>query len=313
MRNIFVNEMQQIMREDQDVVFVSAECGFNVVEGLAAEFPTRYYNTGIAEQSMVGTVAGIALRGLKPVGYTMAMFMTMRAYEQIRVDVAYQNLPVILAGVIPGYGYGNAGTTHHSIEDSAILRVLPNMTVVYTSCETDVRAAARLAVNYGKPIYIGLGRNNPNYQPDYTQADFQIGKAIRLTEGKDAALFATGVMLIEAMEAYKLLKAKGISISVYNMHTVKPLDTEAIKKAASECGTIYTLEEENVIGGLGGAVAEYIAESDEISCRFKRFGVPDTYGQGSGSIAWLRKQAGIDAESVSQRIAEHLGMKAAKN
>lgn len=306
MRNIFVNEMQQIMREDKDVVFVSAECGFNVVEGLAAEFPDRYYNTGIAEQSMVGTVAGIALRGLKPVGYTMAMFLTMRAYEQIRVDVAYQDLPVVLAGVIPGYGYGNAGTTHHSIEDTAILRVLPNMTVVYTSCETDVRAAARLAVNYGKPIYVGLGRNNPAFQPDYTREDFQIGKAIRLTTGKDAALFATGVMLPEAMAAYEKLKTKGIDISVYNMHTVKPLDVDAVENAAKECGVVYTLEEENIIGGLGGAVSELIAESDSISCRFKRFGVPDTYGQGSGSIAWLRKQARIDAESVAMGIEEHL-------
>lgn len=306
MRNIFVNEMQQIMREDSDVVFVSAECGFNVVEGLAAEFPHRYYNTGIAEQSMVGTVAGMALRGLKPVGYTMAMFLTMRAYEQIRVDVAYQNLPVVLAGVIPGYGYGNSGTTHHSIEDTAILRVLPNMTVVYTSCETDVRAMARLAVNYGKPIYIGLGRNNPNFDPGYSRSDVQIGKAIRFTDGKDAALFATGVMLPEAMEACKQLKEKGISISVYNMHTVKPLDVEAVKRAADECGVIYTLEEENILGGLGGAIAELIAESDDITCRFKRFGVPDTYGHGSGSIAWLRKQAGIDGASVGAGIEKHL-------
>ena len=306
MRNIFVNEIQQIMREDSDVVFVSAECGFNVVEGLAAEFPDRYYNTGIAEQSMVGTVAGMALRDLKPVGYTMAMFLTMRAYEQIRVDIAYQNLPVVLAGVIPGYGYGNSGTTHHSIEDTAILRVLPNMTVVYTSCETDVRAAARLAVNYKKPIYIGLGRNNSDYQPGYSQRDFQFGEAIRLTDGKDAALFATGVMVPEAMSAYQKLKAKGIHISVYNMHTVKPLDTQTVRKAAEESGVIYTLEEENVIGGLGGAVAEFLAESDDIHCRFRRFGVPDTYGRGSGSISWLRKQAGIDAESVAGRIEKHL-------
>lgn len=306
MRNIFVNEMQQIMREDPKVVFISAECGFNVVESLAAEFPERYYNTGIAEQSMVGTVAGMALRGLKPVGYTMAMFLTMRAYEQIRVDVAYQNLPVVLAGVIPGYGYGNSGTTHHSIEDAAILRVLPNMTVIYTSCETDVRAAARLAIDYGKPIYIGLGRNNPDYQAPYGCEDFKIGKAIRLTNGKDAALFATGVMLTEAMGAYRLLKDKGIDISVYNMHTVKPLDSDAVRAAASECGTVYTLEEENIIGGLGGAVAELIAESDDIQCRFKRFGVPDTYGHGSGSIAWLRKQAGIDAASVAAGIEAHL-------
>ena len=152
MRNIFVNEMQRIMREDERVVFLSAECGFSVVEALEAEFPGRFYNTGIAEQSLVGTAAGMALRGVRPVAYTMAMFLTMRAYEQIRVDVAYQNLPVILAGVIPGYGYGNSGTTHHVIEDAAIMRVLPNMTVVYPGCETDVRAAAHQALAMARPI-----------------------------------------------------------------------------------------------------------------------------------------------------------------
>ena len=306
MRNIFVSEIQNIMREDPDVVFVSAECGFNVVEGLAAEFPERFYNTGIAEQSMVGVAAGMALRGLKPVAYTMAMFLTMRAYEQIRVDVAYQKLPVILAGVIPGYGYGNSGTTHHAIEDAAILRALPNMTVVYTSCETDVRAAARLAVKYGRPVYIGLGRNDPAYTPGYAQADFRFGEAIRLTDGKDAALFATGVMVPAAMEARRLLKERGIALSVYNMHTIKPLDERALLAAAEECGVIYTLEEENVIGGLGGAAAEFLAERDGLACRFRRFGVPDTYGEGSGSSAWLRKQAGIDAPSVAAAIEKHL-------
>ena len=306
MRNIFVNEIQKIMREDDKVVFISAECGFNVVEGLQEEFPNRFFNTGIAEQSLIGTCAGVALRGLKPVAYTMAMFMTMRAYEQIRVDVAYQNLPVVLAGVIPGLGYGNSGTTHHSIEDTAILRTLPNMTVLYTSCETDVRAAARLAVQYGKPIYIGLGRNNPNYQASYGSEAFQIGKAIRLTDGDDAAIFTTGVMVAEAMEAQRLLAERGIHISVYNMHTVKPLDEDAVRAAAKRCGTVFTLEEENIVGGLGGAVAELIAEDDSIRCRFKRFGVPDTYGEASGSIAWLHKYYQIDAESVADRIQEFI-------
>ena len=306
MRNIFVNEIQQIMREDDKVVFITAECGFNVVDGLAAEFPTRFYNTGIAEQSLIGTSSGVALRGLKPVAYTMAMFMTMRAYEQIRVDVAYQNLPVVLAGVIPGLGYGNSGTTHHSIEDVAILRTLPNMTVLYPSCETDVRAAARLAVDYGKPIYIGLGRNNPSFQVPYGREDFQIGKAIRLTDGDDAALFATGVMVQEAMGAQKLLADQGIHISVYNMHTVKPLDEQAVKDAAARCGAVFTLEEANIIGGLGGAVAELLAEDDQIRCRFKRLGVRDTYGTASGSIPWLRRPFGIDAASVAETIQNYL-------
>ncbi len=301
MRNIFVDEINRIMRADSRVVFLSAECGFNVTEGLEAEFPDRCYNLGIAEQSLVGTAAGVALRGLKPVAYTMAMFLTMRAYEQIRVDVAYQNLPVILAGVIPGMGYGNSGPTHHSIEDAAIMRVLPNMTVIYPGHEVDVRAAAHQALQMDGPCYIGLGRAPAGLEVPYTVEQFQIGKAIQVTDGKDAAIFAYGAMLPVAVDAAKLLKAQGVALRVYNMHTIKPLDIVAITCAATECGVILTLEEENIIGGLGGAVAEYIAEQG-LSCRFKRLGVPDTYGTGTGRQAWLHTQYGIDAASVVETV-----------
>lgn len=307
MRNIFVDEMSRMMREDSRVVFLSAECGFNVVEGLAEEFPERYYNVGIAEQSLVGTAAGVALRGLKPVAYTMAMFLTMRAYEQIRVDVAYQNLPVILAGVIPGLGYGNSGPTHHSIEDAAIMRALPNMTVIYPGHEVDVRAAVHQALQMDGPCYIGLGRAPSGMEVPYTAEQFQIGKAIRVTEGKDAAVFTYGAMFPVAMEVSKRLGEQGISLRVYNMHTIKPLDVSAVRNAAEECGVLLTLEEETVIGGLGGAVAEYLAEQDGLNCRFKRLGIPDTYGMGTGRQAWLHKQYGIDAAGVAETIRGMLG------
>lgn len=302
MRNIFVNEMQRIMREDDRVVFLTAECGFNVVEGLADEFPKRFYNLGIAEQSLVGTAAGVALRGLKPVAYTMAMFLTMRAYEQIRIDVAYQNLPVILAGVIPGLGYGNSGSTHHSIEDAAIMRVLPNMTVIYPGNEVDVRVVAHQALEMDRPCYIGLGRAPAGMTIPYTAEQFQIGKAIQMTNGSDAAVFAYGAMLPVALEAAKLLGKDGIGLRVYNMHTIKPLDIHEVEEAAEECGIVLTLEEENVIGGLGGAVAEYLAEHDMVKCRFKRLGIPDTYGEGTGCQAWLHTHYGIDAESVAAAV-----------
>lgn len=310
MRNIFVNEIQRIMREDSRVVFLSAECGFNVVESLAAEFPDRFYNLGIAEQSLVGTAAGVALRGLRPVAYTMAMFLTMRAYEQIRIDVAYQNLPVILAGVIPGYGYGNSGTTHHSIEDAAIMRVLPNMTVVYPGCEADVCAVAQQALEMDGPIYIGLGRNPVGLEFSYRAEKFQIGKALQVTQGDDAALFAYGAMLPVAMETEKLLAKEGVGLRVYNMHTIKPLDTETVAAAATECGILFTLEEQNVIGGLGGAIAEYLAEHSNIRCRFKRLGTPDTYSAVTGRQEWIHRHFGIDAENVAAEVRE--GIKWAK-
>lgn len=306
MRNLFVNEVFKIIGEDEKALFLTAECGFNVVEKIQEAFPTRFYNLGIAEQSLVGTAAGAAIRGLHPVAYTMAMFLAMRAYEQIRVDVAYQNLPVILAGVIPGLGYGNSGTTHHSIEDTALMRVLPNMTVVYPSCKLDVKVLTRELFALNGPCYIGLARAPKDYTPNYSAEDIKIGKAITLTDGKDAALITCGTMVPVAMEAADLLKTEGINITVINMHTVKPLDTKAVSDAAKNCGAVFTLEEENIIGGLGGAVAEFIAESDDINCKFKRLGVPDKYGDFSGTQDWLRTYYGIDAEGVAKAIKEKL-------
>ena len=306
MRNIFANEINLQMREREDIVFLTAECGFGVVEPIEREFPERFYNLGIAEQSLVGTAAGICLRGLKPVAYTMAMFLTMRAYEQIRVDVAYQNLPVLLAGVIPGLGYGNSGPTHHVIEDAAIMRVLPNMTVVYPSCETDVRAAARQGLAMSGPCYIGLGRAPANYQAPYGEGEFQIGRSIRVREGRDAAIISCGPTLPNAAAAADILEKDGIHVRVINMHTIKPLDTEAVRQAASDCGLVITVEEENIIGGLGGAVAEYLAEQGGGSCRFKRVGIPDTYGDVIGSQAYLQKLYGIDAAGIAKQVRECL-------
>jgi transketolase len=304
MRNIFVDELIKIARKDERVVFLMSECGFSVTERFGEEFPGRYYNVGIAEQSLVGTAAGVALRGLRPVAYNMAMFLTMRAYEQIRDDVAYQNLPVILAGVGSGLGYGASGTTHHTIEDVAIMRVLPNMTIVFPSCETDVRAATKLAFELNAPIYIGLGRAPAQFEVPYSKVDFKIGKAIKMNDGRDAALFTFGSMLPVAMDAAQLLKQYNIQLRVYNMHTIKPLDTNAIDEAIRDCGVLFSLEEANIIGGLGGAICEYTAEHN--SCKCKRLGINDAYPERMGDYKWLLHYFGIDAEGVANSIREAL-------
>lgn len=302
MRGIFVDEIARVMRENSKVVFLTAESGFNLTEGLAEEFPERYYNLGIAEQSLIGTAAGMALRGFRPIAYTMAVFLTMRAYEQIRVDVAYQNLPVVLAGVLPGLGYGNSGPTHHSIEDTAIMRVLPNMTVVYPGHEAGVRGAVRQALRLEGPCYIGLSRAPGKMETPCSQENFELGRAVKILDGNDAAVFAYGAMLPVAIHTSRCLREQGIALRVYDMHTIKPLDTEAVSCAAKECGAVVTLEEESVIGGLGGAVAEYLAEHRELNCRFKRLGIPDTYGEAAGSQQWLQKQYGIDASAAADTI-----------
>jgi transketolase len=300
MRNIYIDELYKIAAKDSRVVLLMSECGFNVVERFEEAYPNRFYNVGISEQSLVGTAAGMASRGLRPVAYNMAMFLTMRAYEMIRDDVCYQNLPVVLAGVIPGFGYGNAGTTHHTVEDCAILRVLPNLTIVYTSCELDVRAAANQAFERNAPIYLGLARNT-GFAPPYSNDQFEIGKAIQLTEGDDCAVLACGTMVEIAMQAAEKLKSAGINLRVYNYHTVKPLDTKTIDIAARECGVLFTLEEQSIIGGLGGAVAEYIAENG-IGCKFKRFGVADRYPDSIGTYSYLLNYYGLDAGSIADQI-----------
>jgi transketolase len=302
MRTIFVDEITKIAREDKRLVFLMSECGFSVTENFEKEFPSRFYNTGIAEQSLVGTAAGVALRGLRPIAYNMAMFLTMRAYEQIRVDVCYQNLPIILAGVGPGLGYGAAGTTHHSIEDVAIMRVLPNLTIVFPSNEVDVREAAKQAFLLDGPCYIGLGRAPRQFEVSYSAGTFHLGKAIKMTEGSDAAIFSYGTMIPVAMEAAALLKKEHIEVRVYNMHTIKPLDGDAIDEASRDCGMIFSLEDESIIGGLGGAMAEYIAEHDNIQCRFRRLGVPDVYLEESGSYPWMLNRFSLDDTGIAGSV-----------
>lgn len=306
MRNIFVKEVEKMMEYNKEIVFLTAESGFSVVESLQAKYPDRFYNLGIAEQSLVTTATGVALRGLKPIAYTMAMFLSMRAYEQIRVDVTYQNIPVILAGIIPGLGYGNAGPTHHSIEDAAILRVLPNMTVMYPSCEIDVIAATHQIIDYGKPCYIGLGRNPANYKANYDESAFTIGKAIRIRDGKDVAIITYGSVLPNVVKAAELLETQGIIARIINMHTIKPLDTKCIEEAINDCGVIITAEEESIIGGLGGAVAEFLAELDNKDYRFKRLGIPDTYGETTGSHTYMQRLYHIDAEGIANSVRSFL-------
>ena len=305
MRDIFVDEIRTLARKDPRIVFLTAECGFSVTEGLAEEFPDRYFNVGIAEQSLVGTAAGMALRGLRPIAYNLSAFLTMRAYEQIRMDVAYQNLPVILAGIGPGLGYGQAGTTHHALEDTAIMRVLPNMTVVVPAHETDVRAAVNLAIEHDGPVYISLARPPKQLDLPYASRDFMFGKAMQMRNGNMAAVFAAGPMLPVAMEAADILQNEGIDIRVYNNHTIKPLDTEAIDSAAKDCGVLFSLEEASVVGGLGGAMAEYIAEN--APCKFKRLGIPDVYPARMGDYNWLLRHFGIDGVGVAASIKEVLG------
>ena len=300
MRNAFNNELYDIAASNPDVLLLTSDIGFQVFDRFRDDFYGRFINMGVAESNMIGVAAGLALSGKLPVVYTIIPFLTMRAYEQIRVDVCIQNLPVKIVGVGGGLAYGTLGPTHHSIEDVAILRALPNMTVVVPCDPLESRKATRAAFEHHGPIYVRLGKNGepPLYENDY---EFQIGRAVTLRYGTDATIIVAGPVTKLALEASVRLDQVGISVRVLNMHTIKPIDQDAIRQAARDTGAIVTVEEHSVIGGLGSAVAEVLAEVPA-GVPFRRLGINDSFCYGVGSQDYHFQQQGITVEAINSTL-----------
>lgn len=262
------------------------------------EFPERFFNVGIAEQNMIGMAAGMASMGLIPFASTFAMFATGRVFEQIRNSVAYPKANVKIVGSHSGLTVGEDGATHQALEDIALMRSIPNMVVLVPSDATETAAAIRAAAEYYGPVYIRTGRMavediHPN------GVDFKIGRAEVLSEGKDVAIIATGIGVKLALEAAAELKADSVQARVVNMSTVKPLDEEAVIKAAKECGKIVTVEEHNIFGGLGSAVAEVVTESCPVVVR--KIGTRDQFGQ-SGKPDALLQSYGLTKEAIVEAV-----------
>ncbi len=258
------------------------------------DFPERFFNAGIAEQNMIGMAAGMASMGLIPFASTFAMFATGRVFEQIRNSVAYPKANVKIVGSHSGLTVGEDGATHQALEDIALMRSIPNMVVLVPSDATETAAAVRAAAEYYGPVYIRTGRMavediHPN------GVDFKIGRAETLVQGNDVALIATGIGVKLALEAAEILQADGISARVINMSTIKPLDEDAVIAAAKECKKIVTVEEHNIIGGLGSAVAEVVSENHPVVVR--RIGTRDQFGQ-SGKPDDLLQSYGLTKEAV---------------
>ncbi|MGI5891418.1 MAG: transketolase family protein [Bacillota bacterium] len=293
------SQNQRIVVLDADLSKSTKTCDF------AAIHPERFFNIGIAEQNMVGVAAGLAISGKIPFLSSFAVFATGRAFEQIRNSVAYPHANVKIAASHAGITVGEDGATHQSIEDIAIMRALPGMTVVVPAdaIETE-QAVAAIAQIYG-PAYLRLGRlATPQVNAD--DYKFCLGKGVLLQPGTDIAIFACGMMVQTALEAAKLLAGEGISAAVANIHTIKPLDTEFIIELASRCGAALTVEEHSIIGGLGGAVAETLAENCPVP--MMRVGIEDTFGQ-SGSPAALLEVYGLTAASIAQKAKKTLAKK----
>lgn len=303
MRVTFCDEVYELARKDSRIFAVSADVTHRQFKHFREEFPERFFDTGVAEQNAVGVAAGLCLSGKIPFFSTIATFATTRCYEQIRNDVCYPNLNVKIGGLCSALSYSDLGPTHHSLEDIAVMRALPNMTILVAADRMETRKAVVAAAEHEGPVYIRVGRSEePDiYQEDY---DFQIGKAILLREGNDVTLVGTGLILSEMLKACHELLVQGIEARVINMHTIKPLDKEVILKAATETQAIITMEEHNVVGGLGDAVCQFLAQKG-VHTPFETMGFEDVF-LGVGTAPELRRKHHLDSSSIVKKTKEIL-------
>ena len=295
-RVAFGEELLELGRADPRIVVLDADLANSTRVDLFAEaFPERFFEMGIAEQNMIGVAAGMALLGLTPVVSTFAVFAANRALDQIRISVAQTKAHVVIAGSYAGLLAGRPGKTHLALEDMAIFRAMPNMTIIAPGDEEETRQATRAAIAASGPIYLRLTRD-PSPVISHPSYEFQIGRAVTLRQGSDVALISTGTETSRAIEAHRILAAMGISAMVVHVPTVKPLDSAAIATAARQTGAVVTAEDHSIIGGLGGAVAELLAELRPT--RMARIGTRDVFGE-SGPNEALVSKYGLGAEDIA--------------
>lgn len=294
-RDSYGNALVELGKEHTDVVVLDADLAGATKSGTFKKvFPDRHFNCGIAECDMVDVGAGLSTMGLVPFVSTFAMFAAGRAYEQVRNTIGYPHLNVKICATHGGISVGEDGASHQCCEDFALMRTIPGMTVMCPSDDVEARKMVHVAYEMEGPVYIRFGRAaTPVYHDE--SFTFKVGKGEVLQEGKDVAIIATGILVPEAIEAGKRLVAEGIHARVINMATIKPLDEELIIQAAQDCGRVVTVEEHNILGGLGEAVAAVLAE--KCPTLVHRIGVRDEFGH-SGPAAELLKQFGLTAEHI---------------
>ncbi|KKM09759.1 transketolase [Clostridiales bacterium PH28_bin88] len=298
-REAYGRALVEMGETNPDIVVLDADLAKSTKTiDFGKKFPERFFDMGIAEQNMIGTAAGLALAGKIPFASTFAVFATGRAFEQIRNTVAYPKLNVKIAATHAGITVGEDGASHQSVEDVAIMRSLPNMTVIVPADATETVQAIHAAASYHGPVYIRLGRSGVPvlFGEDY---GFTIGRAYTLREGDHAAVFACGIMVSEALEAARVLAGGGLEVTVVNVPTLKPLDVKTVVEYARRTGAVVTAEEHSVIGGLGSAVAEVLGEHYPVP--IERVGIKDTFGE-SGSPAQLLEKYGLTARDITGAV-----------
>ena len=302
----FGTALKELGHEREDFIVMDADLAAATQTGaFKKEFPDRFYNCGIAEQNMISIAAGIAATGKRVICSSFAMFAAGRAFEQIRNSVGYPHLNVIIGATHAGISVGEDGATHQCNEDIAVMRTIPGMTIINPADETEARLAVHAAMDHEGPVYMRFGRLAVPvvFGDDYK---FEIGKGVELKEGNDVTIIATGLMVNEALQAHELLKAEGINARVINMATIKPLDAEIVIKAAKETGAIVTAEEHSVIGGLGSAVSEVLAE--EYPVPVVKLGVNDEFGH-SGLAVKLLDEFGLRAVNIVEKVKKAISLK----
>ncbi len=293
--------------EKYDIVVMDADLSKSTkTDTFKKKFPERFINTGIAEGNMLSTAAGLASTGKIVFASSFAMFAAGRAFEQIRNSIGYPHLNVKIGATHAGISVGEDGATHQCLEDMGIMRTIPGMVILNPADHVEAMAAVEAAVKYEGPVYLRFGRLPVPQIFDENTYKFEIGKGVQLEEGTDATIIATGLMVPYALEARELLKADGIDAAVVNIHTIKPIDREIIKKAAQKTGAIVTAEEHNVNCGLGSAVAEVLCE--ECPVPMLRVGTQDVFGK-SGKPYELLKEYGLSAENIAENVKKAIAKK----
>ncbi len=301
-RESYGNALVELGKEHENLVVLDADLAEATKTNIFKKaFPERHIDVGIQEANLVGVAAGLASTGKVPFCSTFAMFAAGRAYEQVRNSVGYPHLNVKIGATHAGISVGEDGATHQCVEDLALMRVIPGMTVINPADDVEARAAVRAAYAYEGPVYLRFGRLAVPVINDREDYKFEIGKGYVLQEGSDVTIIATGLEVNESLEAAKLLKEQGISAEVVNIHTIKPIDQELIIKEAEKTGKIVTVEEHSVIGGLGSAVAEVLSE--HCPTKMLRIGVKDVYGESGPAVDLLHKYQ-LDGQGIAVQVAD---------
>lgn len=300
MRNHLINKITELAGQNENMMLITADLGFSVIEKFKERFPNRYINVGIAEQSMAAIAAGLALEGNTVFIYSIGNFPTLRCIEQIRNDICYHNANVKILAVGSGFAYGTLGMTHHATEDLAIMRALPNMKV-FTPCDSiSAEAIAQAICKINGPCYVRLERGG---EPEIFSKDekFEIGKLKEIRKGYDIAVITIGTVINEAIKAADILREKNNYISVYSVYSLKPIDKEQILEIAKEYKYIITVEEHQITGGLGSTIAEIIAENN-MNTKIIRLGLNDEFTSVVGNQEYLREIYKIDYKNILNKI-----------